>query len=198
MPGGKLPRGLSMMNALMPTCLRFGSTSGEVRASKNIKSAPSAKVHQYLLPVMTHSSPSRRARHETLAKSEPAAGSDKARAPRYSPRATRGMIAARCASSNICEPIKVLPLAITDPTLIQARESSSAMRQYSKHPRPKPPYFSGMVMPKYPSSAILSISERGIFSRSGSSLLAKGSTSCIAKSLAASCSIRRSSVRYPV
>ena len=47
-----------------------------MRANSWMKSAPSAKVHQVLVPLMTQSSPSRVARQETLARSEPASGSD--------------------------------------------------------------------------------------------------------------------------
>ena len=79
-------------------------------------------------------------------------------------------------------------------TLIQARASSSVIRQYSKTPSPSPPYCSGMTMPKYPMSAIFWISSRGMSPFSGSSRLATGSTSFMAKVRAVSWIMRRSSV----
>ena len=54
-----------------------------------MKSAALALPHQRLRPVTTHSSPSRTARVETPARSEPASGSDSAIAPIQSPRALR-------------------------------------------------------------------------------------------------------------
>jgi len=44
--------------------------------------------------------------------------------------------------------LKPLPRAMIEATLIQARASPSVIRQYSKTPKPKPPYCSGMTMPK--------------------------------------------------
>ena len=55
-----------------------------------MKSAWSAKVHQYLLPVISQVSPTRVARQLMLATSEPAFGSDSEYAPRNSPFAIRG------------------------------------------------------------------------------------------------------------
>src|SRR3546814_1086149 len=60
---GKLPRGFSTRNAEMPLC-GFAASTGSVRASTRMASAPSALVHQYLLPVINQSSPSRSARVE--------------------------------------------------------------------------------------------------------------------------------------
>jgi len=79
-------------------------------------------------------------------------------------------------------------------TLIQARASSSVIRQYSNTPNPSPPYCSGMTMPKYPISASWSRRLMGISPCSGSSLLASGSTSRMANSRAVSWISRRSSV----
>src|SRR3546814_1287467 len=65
-------------------------------------------------------------------------------------------------------------------TLIQARASSSVTRQYSRHPRPRPPYSLGIVIPKKPISASLARRDSGISRRSGSYSLAIGKTSLIA------------------
>ncbi|MCY1519107.1 hypothetical protein D9M68_538460 [compost metagenome] len=120
------------MKADRPLWRALGSTTGSVRQITRMKSASSAKVHQYLLPVMTQSSPSRTARHEILATSEPALGSDSENAPRNSPRAMRGRYSAFFSGvSAFSAPIRPLPRAIRLPTLIQPRDSCSATRQYS-------------------------------------------------------------------
>ena len=79
-------------------------------------------------------------------------------------------------------------------TLIQPRASSSATRQYSNAPSPAPPYSSGIVMPKNPSSPIWSISDCGIDPFFGSSSLATGRTSLSVNSRAIRLSISRSGV----
>src|SRR5688572_13938300 len=108
-----------------------------------MKSEPSAKVHQYLLPVMTHESPSRTARHDTLATSEPALGSEIEPQPIISPLAILGKYSSfSCWLSDI-DTAMALPCATIEPTDIQARENSSATRQCSIAPSPMPPYCSG-------------------------------------------------------
>src|SRR5579862_5460202 len=82
-------------------------------------------------------------------------------------------------------------------TLIQPRASSSATRQYSNAPSPRPPYSSGIRMAKKPSSPICSISSRGMSPLTGSSRLAVGSTTSRTKSRATSRIMIRSGVRYP-
>ncbi len=84
--------------------------------------------------------------------------------------------------------------ATMDATDIQPRDSCSQIRQYSKMPRPRPPYCSGIVMPKYPISAILSRRSMGISASGPSRALATGSTSFMVNSRAASRIIWRSSV----
>ncbi len=130
----------------MPTWRRPGS-GGLVRAKTRMKSASSAKVHHILEPVMTHSSPSRSARVETAAASEPASGSERAKAPRYSPRAMGGRYWRFCSSRAWRNP-SPFPRAMMLATLIQARASSSVTRAYSKEPSPSPPYSGSMRMPK--------------------------------------------------
>ncbi|MNT33776.1 hypothetical protein D3C72_1697190 [compost metagenome] len=74
----------------MPLWRGLPSAGGLVRANTRMKSAPSAKVHQYLLPVISHSSPTRTARQDMPATSDPAFGSESAKAPSSSPLAMRG------------------------------------------------------------------------------------------------------------
>ena len=69
---------------------RLPAGASEVRAMMIMKSAPSAKVHQYLLPLISQLAPSFLARQEMLEMSEPAFGSDMEKAPRNSPLAMRG------------------------------------------------------------------------------------------------------------
>jgi len=80
--------------------------------------------------------------------SDPALGSDIEKAPRNSPLAMRGRYFLRWSSLIMWLPISRLPRAISEATLIQPRDSSSVTRQYSKQPRPRPPYCSGIRMPK--------------------------------------------------
>ena len=131
-PSGSSPRGFSTRNADKPLWRAFGSITGSVRQITRMKSDWSANVHQYLLPVMSQSSPSRTARQEMLATSDPAFGSDSENAPRNSPRAMRGRYSAFFSGARpFSAPIRPLPRAIRLPTLIQPRESCSATRQYS-------------------------------------------------------------------
>jgi len=112
-----------------------------------MKSAALAFPIQRLRPVMTTSSPSATARVDTLARSDPASGSDRAAAPIHWPRADRRSNLSRLAASPMLVPMpwaRAMMLA----TLIQARASSSAIMQYSNTPSPMPPYSAGMVMPK--------------------------------------------------
>ena len=88
------------------------------------------------------------------------------------------------------------PRAIRLATLIHARESSSTMIAYSERPSPRPPYSSGMRMPKKPElPAICARRSIGISPDTGSSAFATGSTSFIAKSRAMAWIANRSSVR---
>src|SRR3546814_14985197 len=73
----KLPRGFSTRNAELTLC-GFAASTGSVRASTRMASAPSALVHQYLLPVIHQSSPSRSARVERHEMSDPVPGTDMA------------------------------------------------------------------------------------------------------------------------
>ena len=83
-----------------------------------------------------------------LERSEPVSGSDSAAAARNSPRALRGWYLRRCSSLMAWAPKTPLPRAMMLATLIHPRASSSVIRQYSKQPRPTPPYSSGTMMPK--------------------------------------------------
>ena len=65
-----------------------------------MKLAPSAKVHQYLLPVITQWSSSTRARQVIDEMSDPTSGSDMASAPRYLPCAISSMRFRRSSPSN--------------------------------------------------------------------------------------------------
>src|SRR3546814_5525191 len=73
----------------MPLC-GFAASTGSVRASTRMASAPSALVHQYLLPVINQSSPSRSARVERPEMSDPVPGSAMEKAKIISPAAIFG------------------------------------------------------------------------------------------------------------
>ena len=114
------------------------------------KSAPSPKVHQYLLPVISQSLPSRRARVARPEMSEPVPGSDMASAPRNCPLAMRLKYFSFCAGEK-AEPgmmLCAIEWRMMLETLIQALASSSEIRQYSKQPMSRPPYSVGILMPK--------------------------------------------------
>src|SRR5947199_94496 len=84
-----------------------------------MKSAPSANVHHIFWPFTTHSSPTSSARQRIEATSEPAPGSESAKAPRHSPRAIFGSISLRLSS---LKPAPMpLPRAMMLATLIHAR-----------------------------------------------------------------------------
>ena len=111
-----------------------------------MKSAPSANVHHIFCPFTTHWSPTSSARQRMAATSEPAPGSESAKAPRHSPRAIFGSISLRFSS---LKPAPMpLPRAMRLATLIHARASSSVTSTYSKSPSPRPPYSCGMRIPK--------------------------------------------------
>ncbi|KAF0965157.1 hypothetical protein MLGJGCBP_01675 [Rhodococcus sp. T7] len=129
-----------------------------------------------------------------FATSDPASASDNAYAPRYSPRATFGSNADSCSGVN--PPPIPLPRASNPDTLIHARDNSSATRQYSNTPNPRPPCSSGIMIPKNPTSAIAFFNVSGIVPCTGSNSFATGSTCVIANSRARSRIARRSSVRY--
>ena len=111
-----------------------------------MKSAPSANVHHIFWPFTTQWSPTSSARQRIEATSEPAPGSESAKAPRHSPRAILGRICFRFSS---LKPAPMpLPRAMMLATLIHARASSSVMSTYSKMPSPRPPYSCGISTPK--------------------------------------------------
>ena len=64
---------MSMANIVSPACL---GTSGSVRARQRPQRAHMPRLVQTFWPEKTHSSPSRSARVPTLARSEPASGSE--------------------------------------------------------------------------------------------------------------------------
>ncbi len=101
-------------------------------------------------------------------------------APIQLPAALRRMSPARRFGSGLSQPVP-FARAMMLATLSQARESSSEIRAYSNTPRPRPPSVTGMSSPKYPSSAIRASRLAGISPCCGSSSLATGSTSSIAK-----------------
>ena len=69
---------MSMMNAVMPSCLRFSSiASGSVRSRNRPHFARCAVEIQIFWPLTTYSSPSRIAIVRRFARSEPACGSEK-------------------------------------------------------------------------------------------------------------------------
>lgn len=113
--------------------------------------------------------------------------------PIHSPRADLRKSSRLRSSSRVWVP-RPWPRARMLPTESQARESSSEIRQYSKTPRPMPPYSAGMVMPNQPFSAMASISERGISAFCGSSSSAIGITTSRAKARASRCRRTRVSV----
>jgi hypothetical protein len=142
---------------------------------------------------MTHSFPSSSALQRTDAMSEPAPGSDIARQPRYSPRAI-WRIFSSASGSGSSDAETMLARAMMLALLIQARASSSVTRQYSKTPRPSPPYCSDVRIPKKPSSPIFFRISAGISPCTGSSSLATGRISSIANWRASRWIASRSSV----
>src|SRR6266404_66154 len=96
-PGGNSPRFFSRKNMVSPRWRLPGGAS-EVRAMMIMKSAPSANVHQYLLPLISQLAPSFLARQEMVEMSEPALGSDIEKAPRNSPLAMRERYRPFCSS----------------------------------------------------------------------------------------------------
>src|SRR5207247_835206 len=89
-----------------------------------MKSAPSANVHHIFCPFTTHWSPTSSARQRMAATSEPAPGSESAKAPRHSPRAIFGSISLRFSS---LKPAPMpLPRAMMLATLIHARAPIAA------------------------------------------------------------------------
>lgn len=146
-PAGKVSRSFSTTTVASPA-ERFSPGPGSsVRTSTWMKSAALALPVQRLCPVITNSSPSRTARVSTAARSDPASGSDSAIAPIHCPRADRRSSSARRRGSATAVPAPCAR-AMIDPTLIQARASSSATMQYSNAPRPRPPCSRSTVMPK--------------------------------------------------
>jgi hypothetical protein len=89
-------------------------------------------VTQALVPVRIQSFPSRRARVVSAAASEPASGSDNAKAPSVSPRAMGGRKRARCSSEPcrkiICVGSELWTLIRTAADASTAAISSSATR----------------------------------------------------------------------
>src|SRR6478735_10966786 len=100
-----------------------------------MKSDPSAKVHQYLLPVISQESPSRTARHATLATSEPTPGSEMEPQPIISPLAIFGKYSSLSCWLSDIDTAMALPCAMIEPTDIQPRVNSSATIQCSIAPR---------------------------------------------------------------
>ena len=124
MPAGKAPRSFTTRNGARPADRGSPSAGSATRHSTSTKSAASALPAQRLRPVSTQSSPSRTARVETFARSEPASGSDSAMEPTQSPRALRRSSSALRASSSTCVP-RPWPRARMLPALSHARASSS-------------------------------------------------------------------------
>ena len=97
-PSGSSPGGFSIPMPVRAAWRFDGSPS--VRAMTWMKFAPSANVHQYLLPVITQWSSSIRARQVIDEMSDPTSGSDIASAPRYLPSAISRIRFRRSSPSN--------------------------------------------------------------------------------------------------
>ena len=150
------------MKQLMP--LYGGAASVSVLAS-TAKAFPfSALVMNILLPFRTYSSPSRTAVVLMFCTSLPASASVSPSPPRTSPRAMRRQQALLLPGGAVISDdrrgirwwVPITPL-----TLIQPRLSSSNMIARVAWSRPRPPYSSGIVMPKRPISRIVSTSSAG-------------------------------------
>src|SRR5262245_12065972 len=147
-------------------------------------SATGPLVIHILEPLSTYRSPflSARARIDTT--SEPAPGSDIARAPTCWPEISFGRYLRFCCSLPLrriwlTQRLEWAPY--DKPTAALAREISSIATQCSRYPRPEPPYSSSTVMPCRPSAPISGHRSRGkTLSRSIAS--ARGAMRSCAKS----------------
>ena len=122
MPPEVGPGSFSTMKAVM--------ASGPVRARSITSDARRPLVTHALVPSITHSSPSRSARHRNEAASLPLSGSERLKAARNEPCTIRGRKCAFC-SSVPKRPIMVaaiLWVLITPERVIHPRASSSMMR----------------------------------------------------------------------
>ena len=112
-------------------------------------------VIQFLVPLMTHSSPSRRALVSMPPGSEPASGSDSAKAGDHSPDAQRGR--KRCLSSSLPNSrIGSVPSSCTiriSAVEAQALATSSIAMLSISVPVPVPPYSSSNGSPSRSCSA---------------------------------------------
>ena len=99
----------------MPSC--FFAAFGSVRHRQKIQSAYCASVVQVFCPLITHSSPSRRALVRNPARSDPAPGSEKPWHHQMSKFAVGGRNRCFCASLPNC--------AITGPTMLVLNASGA-------------------------------------------------------------------------
>ena len=138
-----------------------------------------------LLPLSTHSSPSRTAVVCWAEASVPALGSVRPKAPSHSPEANLGRYLRFC-SSVPCSKIGARQREVwaerTTPVVAQTLESSSTAMVYMMlSPPAAPPYSTGRGMPKSPSGAIFWTVSMGNLSCSSISA-ARGFTSFSANS----------------
>src|SRR5262245_15937614 len=169
MPPNFGPGSFSTMRHEMPSSVRAASATTPAR---------SPFVTHILVPVMTYSSPSRTARHAMLRVSLPASDSDSDKQPRTSPVASRGSSRRFCSSVPLCTTryvaiVCVLTMPDND---IQPYASSSTTPMYVSKSSPRPPYSTGIVIPKRPSSFICSTIFSG-YSSACSISVATGMTS---------------------
>src|SRR6185312_4387244 len=183
------------MNAPIPRPpLRLSAVS--VRACTRITPAYGPLVTHALVPLRIQSSPSRTACVDNAAASEPASGSESAKAPSNSPRAIG--LRKRCFWSSlpkvdsICVGSELWTLIITATDASAAAISSSATR-YVTVSSASPSYSSAVNMPRNPRSPSF-LTSVGSKYESASHCLEYGTISAAAKSRATRCISRCSSV----
>src|SRR6185437_11931929 len=183
------------MNAPIPRPpLRLSAVS--VRACTRITPAYGPLVTHALVPLRIQSSPSRTACVDNAAASEPASGSDSAKAPSNSPRAIG--LRKRCFWSSlpkvdsICVGSELWTLIITATDASAAAISSSATR-YVTVSSASPSYSSSVSMPRKLRSPSFLMSAGSKY-ESASHCLEYGTISAAAKSRATRCISRCSSV----
>ena len=163
------PGSFSTMKQVMPSSVRAASATMPAR---------SPLVTHVLVPLITYSSPSRRARHEMFRVSLPASGSDSDRHPRGAPCARPGNQRA-CCSDVPCRMIRLAAIVcvlMMPESDIQPAASSSITAMYACRSRPSPPCSSGIVIPKRPMACICATRSAG-YASSCSRSPAIGSTS---------------------
>ena len=134
-----------------------------VRAARATTPARSPLVTQVLVPLITYSSPSRRARQEMFRVSLPASGSDSDRQPRGAPSASDGSQRA-CCSGVPCRMIRLAAIVwvlMMPESDIHPAASSSITAMYACRSSPSPPCSSGIVIPNSPIACICATRSAG-------------------------------------